>query len=41
MALTFTRPVFSTGAPVIPAPWPLADCPATWGNMDVWAATTG
>jgi len=29
------------GEPVIPAPWPVADCPATWGNMDVWAATTG
>jgi hypothetical protein len=31
----------AAGHPVIPAPWPLADCPATWGNMDVWAATTG
>jgi len=31
----------AAGQPVIPAPWPLADCPATWGNMDVWAATTG
>jgi hypothetical protein len=26
---------------VTPAPWPLTDCPATWGNMDVWAATSG
>ena len=31
----------AAGAPVIPAPWPLADCPPTWGNTDVWAATTG
>jgi hypothetical protein len=29
------------GEPVIPAPWPVADCPARWGNMDVWSATTG
>jgi hypothetical protein len=29
------------GSIVIPAPWPLTDCPATWGNMDVWSATTG
>jgi len=29
------------GQPVIPAPYPPADCPATWGNMDVWSATTG
>ena len=31
----------AAGAPVIPAPWPVADCPPTWGNMDIWAATTG
>jgi hypothetical protein len=31
----------AAGAAVIPAPWPLADCPATFGNTDVWAATTG
>jgi hypothetical protein len=31
----------AAGQPVIPAPWPLADCPATFGNSDVWAATTG
>ena len=29
------------GSIVIPAPWPLAVCPDTWGNMDVWSATTG
>ena len=31
----------AAGQPVIPAPWPLADCPATFGNTDVWSATTG
>jgi hypothetical protein len=31
----------AAGEPVIPAPWPLADCPATFGNTDVWSATTG
>jgi hypothetical protein len=31
----------STGNPVIPAPWPPTDCPATFGNTKVWAATTG
>ena len=25
----------------LPAPWPLADCPAAFGNTDIWAATTG
>ena len=30
----------AAGDIVIPAPWPLTDCPSTWGNMDVWAATT-
>jgi hypothetical protein len=29
------------GSIVLPAPWPLAVCPDTWGNMDVWSATTG
>jgi hypothetical protein len=24
----------------VPAPWPLADCPATVGNTDTWSATT-
>jgi hypothetical protein len=31
----------AAGQPVFPAPWPLADCPAGFGNTDVWAATTG
>ena len=26
----------AAGQPVLPAPWPLADCPATFGNTDVW-----
>jgi len=25
----------------LPAPWPLAACPCTFGNTDAWAATTG
>jgi hypothetical protein len=31
----------TVGKPLIPAPWPLADCPARFGNTDIWAATTG
>jgi hypothetical protein len=31
----------TAGQPVFPAPWPLADCPAGFGNTDVWSATTG
>ncbi|MCZ0985156.1 sialidase family protein [Streptomyces diastatochromogenes] len=31
----------AAGESVFPAPWPLADCPATFGNTNVWAATTG
>ena len=29
------------GQLALPAPWPLADCPATFGNTDIWSATTG
>jgi hypothetical protein len=33
---------FAAGHRVLPgAPWPLSDCPATWGNTDIFAATTG
>ena len=32
---------FAAGHRVLPgAPWPLTDCPATWGNTDIFAATT-
>lgn len=30
----------AAGELALPAPWPLADCPATFGNTDIWAATT-
>jgi hypothetical protein len=26
---------------VLPAPWPLGDCPAVFGNNDIYSATTG
>ncbi|HXJ65524.1 MAG TPA: sialidase family protein [Actinomycetota bacterium] len=29
------------GHRVSPAPWPLADCPANFGNNDIFSATTG
>src|SRR6266511_3396185 len=31
----------AAGTRVLPAPWPLAVCPATFGNTDIWSATTG
>jgi hypothetical protein len=31
----------AAGKRALPAPWPLADCPATFGNTDIWSATTG
>jgi hypothetical protein len=31
----------AAGQSVIPAPWPTADCPPTFGNADIWAFTTG
>jgi hypothetical protein len=31
----------AAGTLALPAPWPLADCPPTWGNLDIWAVTTG
>ena len=32
---------FQQGSLALPAPWPLADCPATFGNTDIWSVTTG
>ena len=29
------------GKRALPAPWPLLDCPGTFGNTDTWSATTG
>ena len=31
----------AAGELALPAPWPLADCPGTFGNTDIWSATTG
>ncbi len=31
----------AAGTLALPAPWPLADCPGTFGNTDIWSATTG
>jgi hypothetical protein len=31
----------AAGKPVVPAPWPAADCPPKFGNADIWAFTTG
>jgi hypothetical protein len=31
----------AAGQLALPAPWPLAECPATFGNTDIWSATTG
>ena len=30
----------AAGIPLIPAPWPLISCPDTFGNTDIWTATT-
>ncbi len=31
----------AAGARALPAPWPLSVCPGTFGNTDIWSATTG
>jgi hypothetical protein len=31
----------AAGQLALPAPWPLSDCPTTFGNTDTWSATTG
>lgn len=30
----------AAGTLALPAPWPLADCPATFGNIDIYSVTT-
>jgi hypothetical protein len=30
----------AAGTLALPAPWPVRDCPATFGNLDIWAFTT-
>jgi hypothetical protein len=37
----YRRRSIDAGELALPAPWPLADCPATFGNTDIWSATTG
>jgi hypothetical protein len=32
---------FNAGHRVFPAPWPLGDCPANFGNSDIFGASTG
>jgi hypothetical protein len=32
---------FDAGHRVFPAPWPLGDCPPSFGNNDIFSATTG
>ncbi len=32
---------WTAGHVVLPAPWPLGDCPANFGNNDIFSATTG
>jgi hypothetical protein len=31
----------AAGERALPAPWPLADCPGTFGNTDTWSASSG
>jgi hypothetical protein len=38
---TWRQASFEAGRVLTPAPWPLADCPANFGNSDIMAATTG
>ncbi|MFL5796639.1 MAG: sialidase family protein [Actinomycetota bacterium] len=38
---TWRQHSHDAGHLVFPAPWPLGDCPATFGNNDIFSATTG
>jgi hypothetical protein len=38
---TWRKASFDAGHRVFPAPWPLGDCPANFGNNDIFSATTG
>jgi hypothetical protein len=31
---------FEASSRLLPAPWPLAECPPAFGNTDIWSATT-
>ncbi len=37
---TWRQASFNAGTRVFPAPWPLSDCPASFGNSDISSATT-
>jgi hypothetical protein len=38
---TWRQASFDAGHLVFPAPWPLGDCPPSFGNNDIFGATTG
>ncbi len=38
---TWRQQSFDAGHQVFPAPWPLGDCSASFGNNDIFGATTG
>jgi hypothetical protein len=38
---TWRASSFAAGQRVFPAPWPLTDCPATFGNTDIYSISTG
>jgi hypothetical protein len=38
---TYRANSLAAGTLALPAPWPLTDCPATFGNTDTWSSTTG
>jgi hypothetical protein len=37
---TYRAASVAAGTLALPAPWPLADCPGTFGNTDIYSATT-